>query len=431
MSNNNHSIRSSNLFEFSSIPSHLTLSPPSLYSSQSVPVENNNNNNNNAVNSLEFPVYRGLRLESSGGNVGVLGFNDLNNSFNANNSYWSDNYNNVARTNNKKDLSLANLHLTSTPTIVTILLKNEPSYIEKYTSFYSDSALSELVSSIESSLLTHAVDFSFTKEKSKFQCVAYDCFNNAVQFLIKIYKANSGGENNKLVEFQRRIGCSLAYTRAYQSIYKSISTKKTPYIQKFNSVPCEPVPTTDINNILPSPQPLLDDSSLSALCNMANSADLTSARDSLKCLSSSNLLQVAKSAESSKLLLSTIQNVLSKAIKDDEQERLCSQILCNFSEFTPIHSAIINNLFSHLMNCLDSPITKSSTTSSTGCLQSRCTKRYLSKLMNVLSHSQPKLFSSILSGNEEYISILKKFEYVVDNQVSENIKSTLRNIQSC
>jgi len=427
--NNNNSNQASNsasLYEFVSIPSYLTLAPPSLTASQSSPMQNEN-----SLNSLEFPTMRGLRMDNNAGGVTLL-----DHSFNANHSYWSDNYaaiNHQSQSKNKKnELSLSSNLALSTPTLTTIVtntLKAEPAYIEKYTSFYSDALLSEIVSSIESALLCHSVDFSFTKEKSKFQCVAYDCFNNAVQFLIKIYQAKQGGENNKLVEFQRRFGCSLAYNKAYQSLFKSIDLpKKTPFMQQTQTLQ---INNNDLNNILPTPQPTIDSIALQSLCSMAISSDLCSARESLKCLSTCNLNVVSQNENNNTIIVSTIVNVMNKNIKDDEQERLSSQLLVNLANISPSsHPIIIESLLSQLLNCLDSPITKSSTTSSTGCLQSRCTKRYLAKLFNLLASSQAKLLEAKFNTNEEYLNILNKYEFVIDSQVSDNIKSAINKIEN-
>src|SRR4051794_19504699 len=99
--NSNQASNSASLYEFVSIPSYLTLAPPSLTSSQSSPIQNEN-----TLNSLEFPTMRGLRMDNNAGGVTLL-----DHSFNANHSYWSDNYaaiNHQSQSKNKKnELSLS------------------------------------------------------------------------------------------------------------------------------------------------------------------------------------------------------------------------------------------------------------------------------------------------------------------------------------
>jgi hypothetical protein len=431
---------SNSLYDFTNVPSYLRstsdldlvpgLQIPTLFSSTSQPHNVNHNNN-----SLESITYRGLR--DSGASVLTMPSFELNNSFNANQDYWplsKDSTNNIISSNNKKnELSLSQTFQTFTiqPQQPTITLKAEPVYIERYTSFYSTVSINELIESIRNSLTIHSIDFTLNNEKAKFQCVFYDCFNNAVQFIIKIYQSKSGGDNNKLIEFQRRYGCCVSYNRCYQIIYQSLNlSSKLPYVQQFNNIPCEPNSLLKINPSLPNPKPILDNNSLNTLINMMKSNDIIASREGARCISSSN---IEKTISNNKLLvdelINIILNIYNRTIHDDELERLVSEILLLVVNNQDCREIIINKLFNQLLLSLDTPITKTSNlTSSTGILQSRQTKRCLAQILAKLTETHSLLISNLCNNNLEYINILKKFEFVIDSQVSNFIKQTIQSI---
>jgi hypothetical protein len=427
MSNNDGSqtLNSSSLFDFTNVPDFLRATSDSL----AIP-SLSQTSTSNAVNSLESATFRGLRSDTSSS---VLASPiDLNNSYNAGQSYWPA----AKSTDSHKEFSLNFSKIALNSANFTLQLKPQPSYIERYTSFYTVAPLNELLDALSAVLSQSSVDFQLIREKAKFQCVLYDAANNCVQFLVKIYSTPqgtaSGKESQKLVEFQRRFGCCVAYNRAYQQLYAGIKLSKTPYVAQFNNVPCEPNTLNGPLAALNTQQVVLDPSSLNSLCSMATSSDLCSAREALRCLSSCNLRETVKLQGNSaaELIISACVAAMNKNIKDDEQERCTAQIIAQLAEVAELRGNIVDKLLAALLTCLDSPITKSSLISSTGCLQSRCTKRYIAKAMAQLADSQAKLLKKLILNNQENFNILKKYEYVVDPAVSNNIRAVIVAIES-
>ena len=103
-----------------------------------------------------------------------------------------------------------------------IVVSSEPSYLERYTSFYSATPAEQLLPSLSSLLAAHHIDHSLVREKAKlvvsFQCPFLSALT--VTFMLRLYRSNARPDV-LIVEGQRREGCVVAFHHVWDRLVKA------------------------------------------------------------------------------------------------------------------------------------------------------------------------------------------------------------------
>lgn len=267
--------------------------------------------------SLDEPLYRGLALTQHALEPPTL------QSFQQSNNWWQTSaqenqqldqseYNetntasnilsgkNSYQSSNGKTELFNYTTLLSSPSLTRITLKDEPSYIERYTSFYSLTDTSSLISSVSTalsslSLTTNSVlsvHYELTQDKAKFKCVGYDTKEGgSVEMIVRIYRAsNDDAEGDrKVVEFQRRCGCVVTFNRIYsQLVHMLQEVVETTYTGVVRTAPSISSSVT-FSPIVPTGE------LLSIICSMISTDEYCSILEACSLLSTCSFSSLATS----------------------------------------------------------------------------------------------------------------------------------------
>ena len=104
--------------------------------------------------------------------------------------------------------SLPTARVPSSP----VHVSSEPSYLERYTSFYSSTPADKLLTTLSTTLTTHHIDHTLCRFKAKL-CVSFQCpmlSSLTVSFILRLYRSATR-PNTLIVEGQRREGCVVAF----------------------------------------------------------------------------------------------------------------------------------------------------------------------------------------------------------------------------
>jgi hypothetical protein len=299
-------------------------------------------------------------------------------------------------------------------------LQDVPVYVEKATSFVSTMAPQDILDKIVVALDSHNVDYEYQPLKNKIKGI---CYPNSIQctFNVNIYQSKTG---DKLVEFQRRSGCVIAFSQFFSRLVgDSFSSVHRSSSKQQKSLP--PVSTSKND-----PDVKLDEMTVQSLFEMIQSCNVDVQRQGLhtlfnvaiddsnkKVLMQSPITKVStassassSSSSSARIARVTVLDVLKQLLssKDDQVVHYAVMILHAFSSSDC--SEMCRQLLSHPL--LDSmfDILNSSWSQS---LSLRATKRTLAQTINALSKVHAKELMGFPNSNR-YVETLEKLSCCSD-----------------
>jgi len=290
-------------------------------------------------------------------------------------------------------------------------IQEAPVYVDKATSFHCTLQPEDIFDKITVALDSHNVDYEYQPLKNKIKGI---CYPNNVQctFNVHVFQSKTG---EKLVEFQRRSGCVIAFSQFYSRLVSdSLSSilsggKSRPK----NSTPSVPKSDSDMK---------LDDLTVQSLFEMIQSCNVDVQRQGLQTLfnvavddSNKKVLmqspiQKSVSTPSSSRAQVTVLDVLKQLLssKDEQVVHYTTMILQSFSSSDC--SEMCKQLISHPL--LDSmfDILNSSWTQS---LSLRAAKRTLAQTISTLSKIHAKELMG-LPNSSKYVETLERFSCCSD-----------------
>ena len=107
-----------------------------------------------------------------------------------------------------------------------VCVSSEPSYLERYTSFYSSTPAEPLLTALTAMLASHHIDHTLCRSKAKlvvsFQCPFLSSLT--VSFVVRVYQSASRADT-LIVEGQRREGCVVAFHHVWERLVKECKAK--------------------------------------------------------------------------------------------------------------------------------------------------------------------------------------------------------------
>lgn len=105
---------------------------------------------------------------------------------------------------------------------ITSPLQLMPSYVEKYTTFASDKAPDLILNKLMHAFSDQGADVEFIASKNKIEGVCYGIGAKYSNFCVQMFCDTEN--NNIIIEFQRRYGCSVSFMGFVRAILRSIGT---------------------------------------------------------------------------------------------------------------------------------------------------------------------------------------------------------------
>jgi len=290
-----------------------------------------------------------------------------------------------------------------------------PVYIDKATSFLCRLAPEDIFDKITLALDSHNVDYEYQPLKNKIKGI---CYPNNIQcsFHVHVFQSSSG---EKLVEFQRRSGCVVAFSQFFSRLVAdSLSSLLTN-----KSAPSPPVATSAPK--LDSADVKLDDITVQSLFEMIQSCNVDVQRQGLhtlfdvaigdtnkKVLMQSPIRKISPVATASSRGSSrvTVLDVLKQLLssKDEQVVHYTTMILQSFSSSDcsdMCKSLISHPLLDSMFDVLDSSWAQS--------LPLRAAKRTLAQTISTLSKIHAKELMG-LPNSSKYVETLERFSCCSD-----------------
>jgi len=177
-------------------------------------------------------------------------------------------------------------------------VEEAPAFIERHSSFLSHTVPTDILLALATVLESQSIDFQYTPNKHKIRGVVM-AESVSATFVIRVWRRSS--ESAFLVEFQRRSGCVVTFTNFYRACAQSLSHLIVGGANGSGSRTTSPVPfEVTLNSSQPkSGSVTLDAPTLTALTEMAASADTVCASEAMRVLSRA----VASSAANQQFVL--------------------------------------------------------------------------------------------------------------------------------
>jgi len=313
----------------------------------------------------------------------------------------------------KKDLSSLQLNPFRADVARPRPIQEIPLYVEKATSFMCNLSPEDIFDKVTTALDSHNVDYEYQPLKNKIKGI---CYPNNMQctFHVHVYQSKTG---EKLVEFQRRSGCVIAFSQFYSrlvadSLSSVLSSGKAPK-------EAQATVSSDASDVK------LDELTVQSLFEMIQSCNIDVQRQGLqtlfnvaiddankKVLMQSPIHKISPSSTSSPSSKAsvTVFDVLKQLLssKDEQVVHYAAMILQSFSSSDC--SGVCRQLISHPL--LDSMFDILNSTWAQS-LSLRAAKRTLAQTISTLS----KIHAKELMGfpnSSKYVETLERYSCCSD-----------------
>jgi len=320
-----------------------------------------------------------------------------------------------AHPQSKKDLS--SLQLNSMRPEMARPIQDAPAYVEKATSFLCSCHTDDIFGKITGALDSHNVDYEYQPLKNKIKGL---CYPNNIQctFHVHVFMSKSG---DKLVEFQRRSGCVVAFSQFFSRL---VADSLSSLLPKGNNKPTQPnQQTNSIPQLDTTTELKLDDVTVQSLFEMIQSPNVDVQRQGLqtlfnvaiddankKVLMQSTIQKVTSSASSPRSSDVTVFDVLKQLLlsKDEQVVHYAAMILQSFSSSEC--SEVCRQLVSHPL--LDSMFDILNSTWAQS-LSLRAAKRTLAQTISTLSKVHAKELMGF-PNSSKYVETLERYSCCSD-----------------
>jgi len=290
-------------------------------------------------------------------------------------------------------------------------IQEMPLYIEKATSFMCTLSPEDIFDKVTSALDSHNVDYEYLPLKNKIKGI---CYPNNMQctFHVHVFQSKTG---EKLVEFQRRSGCVIAFAQFFSrlvadSLSSVLSSGKAPKPAQETA--------TDSSDVK------LDELTVQSLFEMIQSCNIDVQRQGLqtlfnvaiddankKVLMQSPIQKISSnSSPSSRASVVTVFDVLKQLLssKDEQVVHYAAMILQSFSSSEC--SGMCRQLISHPL--LDSMFDILNSTWAQS-LSLRAAKRTLAQTISTLSKMHAKELMGF-PNSSKYVQTLERYSCCSD-----------------
>lgn len=323
--------------------------------------------------------------------------------------------------------SLSEIAALKARLIQPLVLQPAPSFVERYTSFYSHALPQSLVDCIGSFFASKSIDFEFNREKTKF-CVSFLCpvfMSLSVSFNVRLFTSSPKEHGLLICEIQRRDGCAMGFNYVYTMLVDHIK-QNNMFAKPFTSCPMSTLPDSQPHSIVDvgvlSLSVELDDEAFQLLVNLIDRGDAHQQSDAIRVLG--QCLRSPSDSHMSKRLPDIVGVIRSTLInqtnnpqralheeKAIQVTRLVSMLLSSQSKTCSLNRTVATDLIPPMISLLavvlaDVTLTKLKIV------------RFIMETLNSLTMNQESLGSLKHALNEREIGVLDQCCDVKDNDVS-------------